>query len=175
MQYQQTLLERDQEISSLQHKLSLAEEEADKAEEKLKELKGSAEEGDTHRTASENYQRKVQLLEEELDKAEKDLKETTEKLRQVDVKAEHFERAFQRAEQERDEWERKHGVSTHGQGTLELGHWARYTDRWRGLALHRHRACRVYLGPLATHAAARSAARCAVQRDRRLFITASAK
>lgn len=118
MQYQQTLLERDQEISSLQHKLSLAEEEADKAEEKLKELKGSAEEGDTHRTASENYQRKVQLLEEELDKAEKDLKETTEKLRQVDVKAEHFERAFQRAEQERDEWERKHGVSTHGQGSI---------------------------------------------------------
>lgn len=123
MQYQQTLLERDQEISSLQHKLALAEEEADKAEEKLKELKGSAEEGDTHRTASENYQRKVQLLEEELDKAEKDLKETTEKLRQVDVKAEHFERAFQRAEQERDEWERKHGVSTHDRGlrSLELG------------------------------------------------------
>lgn len=76
--------------------------------------------------------RKVQLLEEELDKAEKDLKETTEKcvwgfipylncwregvalmdrLRQVDVKAEHFERQVQRVEQERDDWERKHGVS----------------------------------------------------------------
>lgn len=53
----------------------------------------------------------MQLLEEELDKAEKDLKETTEKLRQVDVKAEHFERAVQRAEQERDEWEKKYGVS----------------------------------------------------------------
>lgn len=153
VQYQQTLLERDQEISSLQHKLSLAEEEADKAEEKLKELKGSAEEGDTHRTASENYQRKVQLLEEELDKAEKDLKETTEKLRQVDVKAEHFERAFQRAEQERDEWERKHGVSTRGRnpctGARAPAHIAHTGgDTWRtalqyaccnhlGLRLHR--------------------------------------
>ena len=130
-QYQQTLLERDQEISSLQHKLALAEEEADKAEEKLKELKGSAEEGDTHRTASENYQRKVQLLEEELDKAEKDLKETTEKLRQVDVKAEHFERAFQRAEQERDEWERKHGVSTHGPEPMHWSSCSEQTRRWR--------------------------------------------
>jgi hypothetical protein len=33
------------------------------------------------------------------------------RLRQVDVKAEHFERQVQRSEQERDEWERKHGVS----------------------------------------------------------------
>jgi len=29
-------------------------------------------------------------------------------LRQVDVKAEHFERQVQRAEQERDAWEKKH-------------------------------------------------------------------
>ena len=33
------------------------------------------------------------------------------RLRQVDVKAEHFERQVSRVEQERDEWERKHGVS----------------------------------------------------------------
>ena len=32
------------------------------------------------------------------------------RLRQVDVKAEHYERQVTRAEQERDEWERKHGV-----------------------------------------------------------------
>lgn len=118
-QLKQTLLERDQEISSLQHKLSLAEEELEKTEGKVKELKGAAEEGDTHRTAGENLARKVQLLEEELDKAEKDLKETTEKLRQVDVKAEHFERAVQRAEQERDDWEKKHGVSVMRGGCRE--------------------------------------------------------
>ena len=33
------------------------------------------------------------------------------RLRQVDVKAEHFERQVSRIEQERDDWERKHGVS----------------------------------------------------------------
>jgi hypothetical protein len=34
------------------------------------------------------------------------------RLRQVDVKAEHYERQVTRAEQERDEWERKHGVGS---------------------------------------------------------------
>jgi hypothetical protein len=34
------------------------------------------------------------------------------RLRQVDVKAEHFERQVTRAEQERDDWEQKHSVST---------------------------------------------------------------
>lgn len=79
LQLSQSLLERDQEVSSLQHKLSLAESELDKSESKVKELKGAAEEGDSHRTTGENLARKVQLLEEELDKAEKDLKDTTEK------------------------------------------------------------------------------------------------
>lgn len=110
-QLKQTVLERDQEISSLQHKLQLAEADLEKAEDKVKELKGQADEGDAHKTTGENLSRKVQLLEEELDKAEKDLKDTTEKLRQVDVKAEHFERQLQRAEQERDEWEKKAAVS----------------------------------------------------------------
>lgn len=67
------------------------------------------------------------LLEEELDAAEKNVKETVEKcvrfsvpvlvvphlgrrLRQVDVKAEHYERQLQRVEQERDEWTHKHEV-----------------------------------------------------------------
>jgi len=47
-------------------------------------------------------------LEEELDAAEKNVKDTVERLRQVDVKAEHFERQVTRIEQERDQWERKY-------------------------------------------------------------------
>lgn len=35
-----------------------------------------------------------------------------DRLRQVDVKAEHFERQVTRAEQERDDWEQKHSVSS---------------------------------------------------------------
>ena len=103
----------------------------------------------------------MQLLEEELDKAEKDLRETTEKcarnpterhpsdgrLRQVDVKAEHFERQVTRVEQERDEWERKHGVSAGRAGrrmgvrltcrrpsrstSSPSGSWTRLSRRWR--------------------------------------------
>ena len=38
---------------------------------------------------------------------------TDDRLRQVDVKAEHFERQVTRAEQERDDWEQKHSVSLH--------------------------------------------------------------
>jgi chromosome segregation ATPase len=57
-----------------------------------------------------NLQRKIDLLEDELDRAEKNVKETMEKLRQVDVKAEHFERQVHRAEQERDTWEKKYEV-----------------------------------------------------------------
>lgn len=34
------------------------------------------------------------------------------RLRQVDVKAEHFERQVQRLEQERDAWEKKYEVRT---------------------------------------------------------------
>jgi tropomyosin len=57
----------------------LSEEENEKSEQKIKELKSASDEGESHRTTGENLARKVQLLEEELDKAEKDLKETTEK------------------------------------------------------------------------------------------------
>ena len=35
------------------------------------------------------------------------------RLRQVDVKAEHFERQVHRAEQERDQWEQKYEVCIH--------------------------------------------------------------
>jgi len=106
--YEQEVLEKDQEIASLQHKLGLLEGELDKTETKLGELKHAAEDGDNSRSTSETLQRKVQLLEEELDASEKNVKETVEKLRQVDVKAEHFERQVQRLEQERDAWEKKY-------------------------------------------------------------------
>lgn len=38
------------------------------------------------------------------------------RLRQVDVKAEHFERQVQRAEQERDQWEKKYEVRIYSFG-----------------------------------------------------------
>ncbi|KAN0088603.1 hypothetical protein V8E55_005660, partial [Tylopilus felleus] len=78
----------------------------------------------------ESLSRNIVLLEEELDAAEKNIKETSvldrvSRLRQVDVKAEHFERQVQRVVQERDQWEKKyeasatcasHGIASHYNG-----------------------------------------------------------
>jgi len=106
--YEQMLLERDQEITSLHHRLGVLETELEKAEGMLADSKTAREEGEHSKTTNEGLVRKIQLLEEELDAAEKNVKDTVEKLRQVDVKAEHFERQVQRVEQERDMWEKKY-------------------------------------------------------------------
>jgi len=106
--YEQGLLEKEQEITSLTHRLGVLDKELEKAESKLAETKEAAAFSESNKTTNEGLVRKVQLLEEELDAAEKNLKDTVEKLRQVDVKAEHFERQLQRAEQERDQWEKKY-------------------------------------------------------------------
>ncbi|KAJ7576911.1 tropomyosin [Mycena floridula] len=104
---EQLLLQKDQEITSYKHQISLLDGELEKSETKVAELKSAHEEGELSKSSNETLIRKIQLLEEELDAAEKNVKETVEKLRQVDVKAEHFERQVQRAEQERDQWEKK--------------------------------------------------------------------
>jgi len=85
----------------------LLEAEADKQTEELSSLKKAELDGAASSQNNEALTRKIQLLEEELDNSEKNVKETVEKLRQVDVKAEHFERQVQRLEQERDAWEKK--------------------------------------------------------------------
>ncbi|KAJ6614157.1 tropomyosin [Mycena sp. CBHHK59/15] len=106
--YEQMLLDKDHEITSLQVKLSHLDADLEKAESSIADSKVAREEGETSKTTNEGLVRKIQLLEEELDAAEKNVKETVEKLRQVDVKAEHFERQVQRVEQERDMWEKKY-------------------------------------------------------------------
>ena len=131
--YEQDILAKDQEITSLTHKVSVLEADIEKMESKLRESKESAQDAEANKTTNDALTRKVTLLEEELDTAEKNLKEVTEKcvlivllvaivsnrasrlvlacrLRQTDVKAEHFERHLQRVEQERDQWEAKYEV-----------------------------------------------------------------
>lgn len=77
--FEQEILQKDQEIISLQHKLSVLDGELEKAESKLADAKVAREEGDASKTTNENLTRKIQLLEEELDAAEKNVKETVEK------------------------------------------------------------------------------------------------
>jgi tropomyosin len=73
------ILVKDQEITSLQHKLSIAESEVEKLEVNLKEHKSAKEEVGQTKDTNEGLSRKIALLEEELDNAEKNLRETTDK------------------------------------------------------------------------------------------------
>ncbi|KNZ51174.1 kinesin family member C1 protein [Puccinia sorghi] len=104
---EQESMHKDQELTSLQHKVSNLEADLEAAEKKLSDAKLQREEEESNKSTNENLNRKIALLESELDNAEKNLRETTDKLRQVDVKAEHFERQVQRIESERDSWEKK--------------------------------------------------------------------
>lgn len=77
--YEQLLLEKDQEITSLTHRLSVLDGDLEKTENKLNDLKQAQEEGETSKSTNEGLLRKIQLLEEELDAAEKNVKDTVEK------------------------------------------------------------------------------------------------
>lgn len=77
--YEQEILQKDQEITSLQHKLSVLDAELEKTETKLVEAKSANAEGEHNRSTADNLSRKIQLLEDELDTAEKNVKETMEK------------------------------------------------------------------------------------------------
>jgi tropomyosin len=77
--YEQQILEKDADIKSLSHKLSVLDANLEKAESKLSESKAAQEEGEHSKSTNEGLLRKVQLLEEELDAAEKNVKETMEK------------------------------------------------------------------------------------------------
>lgn len=72
-------MQKDQEITSLQHKLSLMENDLEKAEGKLQDHKATKEEHDNSQVNVDGLSRKIAMLEEELDTAEKNLRETTEK------------------------------------------------------------------------------------------------
>jgi tropomyosin len=68
---EQENLQKEQEITSLQHKNGVLEQEVDK----LENLHKSAQ----HGTQNESLQRRLQLLEEEAEENDKNLRETNEK------------------------------------------------------------------------------------------------
>ena len=70
---------KEQEIVSLQHKISNLESELDKAEQKITASKSAKEGEEEHKSVNEALNRKIALLESELDNAEKQLRETTDK------------------------------------------------------------------------------------------------
>ena len=76
---EQENLQKEQEITSLQHKQSVLEQEVEKIEGLHTKAKADADQSAQHSTTSENLQRKVQVLEEELEQNDKNLRETNEK------------------------------------------------------------------------------------------------
>lgn len=70
---------RDQEIVSLQHKVTNTESELEKAEQKLLDTKSFKDDEEAHKSVNDSLNRKIALLESELDNSEKQLRETTDK------------------------------------------------------------------------------------------------
>jgi len=108
---EQEILGHQQERTSLSHKLSVLDTDLQKAEGDVHTLKSAKEETDKAVSQNDQYRRKIEMLEAELDAADKNLKETTEKLRQVDIRAEHFERQVAILEQDKDKLEKKYEES----------------------------------------------------------------
>ena len=76
---EQENLQKEQELTSLQHKNNLLEAEVEKLEEGIKAAKAAAEEGTSSVSHNEALQRRLQLLEEEAEEADKNLRETNDK------------------------------------------------------------------------------------------------
>jgi len=78
-QLEQQLLGKDQEITSLNHRLTVTDSSLQDSEEKLAHTKLALDEAETSKATNETLTRKIALLEDELDTAEKNLKDTVEK------------------------------------------------------------------------------------------------
>ena len=76
---EQENLQKEQEITSLQHKNRMLEQENEKLEDMHNKVKKEATDSAQHGTLNESLQRKVQLLEEEAEENDKNLRETNEK------------------------------------------------------------------------------------------------
>jgi tropomyosin, fungi type len=76
---EQENLQKEQEITSLQHKNGLLDAQVEKLEAEKKDLKATAGDSDHHATQNETLQRRLQLLEEEAEEADKNLRETNDK------------------------------------------------------------------------------------------------
>ena len=76
---EQDNLNKEQEITALQHRNGVLEGEVDKLETSITDFKKAAEEGSQHGTKNETLQRRLQLLEEEAEEADKTLREANEK------------------------------------------------------------------------------------------------
>ncbi|KAF9929680.1 hypothetical protein FBU30_001310 [Linnemannia zychae] len=98
---------RDHEIASLKNKIQFHEDKIAECETRMMDAKSGLDAGESAKVAGEGLSRKVALLEAELEATEKNLGEATEKLRQMDMRADEFERKAQLLEGENSASESK--------------------------------------------------------------------
>ncbi|KAJ7642952.1 actin filament-coating protein tropomyosin [Mycena polygramma] len=104
---EQASLDKDHEIKSLQVRLDRSDTALAKAEQSLKDSKAATQELEASREQIEALNRKLAALEDALDGSKREKKESLDKLRDLDVKAEHCERQLHVVETERDQWVKK--------------------------------------------------------------------
>ncbi|ORX53608.1 hypothetical protein DM01DRAFT_1322582 [Hesseltinella vesiculosa] len=97
-QLEEEKMQQEHEIISLNNKNRHLEEDLEKAQGKIEQLKTLESEDDDLKKANDAAQRRITLLEQELEESDKSLKDTTANFREADVKAEHFERKVQQLE-----------------------------------------------------------------------------
>ncbi|KAF9126877.1 hypothetical protein BGX30_015061 [Mortierella sp. GBA39] len=98
---------RDIEIKSLLAKVEYAENKINECETRIEDAKSGLDAGETAKVTGEGLTRKITLLEVELEQVERNLTEANEKLREMDTKAELFERKSQQLEADNSSSESK--------------------------------------------------------------------
>jgi len=101
------LSKKDQEIFTLNNKISNLEMDISRADKRNEELTIAKNESDGDRTRLEELQRKLQMVEEQLEEKERLFNESNEKLRTLELQTEQLDRQCTRLESERTELENK--------------------------------------------------------------------
>ncbi|PVU90026.1 hypothetical protein BB561_005053 [Smittium simulii] len=101
-------VEREQEIISLQNKVTMLEEDLERKEERITEAKQLVAESETSKTAGDALSRRINMLEEKLEETERELQQTKEQLRNIDIKSETLERTVAQMETDKAAQEAKY-------------------------------------------------------------------
>ncbi|KAJ1546530.1 hypothetical protein HK096_004966 [Nowakowskiella sp. JEL0078] len=95
------LQKRENEVQSLNNKITLLSLDLERAESRIAEVKIKKNEGDKEESQVEVMTRKVQMLETHLDEKERALREATEKARNYELESEKFERKSKQLDSEK--------------------------------------------------------------------------
>ncbi|KAJ3406478.1 hypothetical protein HDV05_005971 [Chytridiales sp. JEL 0842] len=102
------LAKKETEVQNLNNKVSLLQMDLERAEKRVEEVKLKKAEGDKEETQMDALKRKVQMLETQLDEKDKSWREATDKVRSLEVHAEHHERKGKQLDSEKGDLEKKY-------------------------------------------------------------------